>query len=129
MAKPTAEIIDYARQLKELGVEKPPEVGDWASTSQPDSRVIVDIWLTKNKPCLEFHGYVKMYDDYVVIPDLQWCLGWLKERRDDVILRPQNWGDNSSPWECKVMGLEVTYHTSSHTAVLKAMLEVAKEGK
>ena len=106
--------IDLAVRLEKLGVVKRLEVGDWA-----------------------FNGYLFLVDDKTIhlkkthkclaIPPLDWCLEWLK--KEESILRINA---VTSGWVC-ILGFDEdaadTWAINLHTAVLKAMLEVAKEGK
>ena len=102
--------IDLAVRLEKLGVVKRLEVGDWA-----------------------FNGYLFLVDDKTIhlkktheclaIPPLDWCLERLREKDPSIsiVAVAQGW---------VVMGESIYVSgDTARDAALKAMLEVAKEGK
>ena len=114
MSKPNKEQIDYARQLKELGVEKPPEVGDWYI---PGGEGHEYCWL------VEYTGEVAENPKNLIIPPLDWCLERLREKDPSISIVAVTQG-----WVVMGESIYVSGDTA-RDAALKAMLEVAKEGE
>ena len=126
--KPTHEIIELVKQLRKLKIKKEPEVGDWA-TSQAGSKN--KTWLLNNDEKAR-RAKTGGYMPYVVIPSLEWCLGWLREK----MCKPILWDDGSGKWMIDTSfstgfprGCRSFSADNPHLAALKAMIEVTKAEK
>ena len=120
MSKPTKEIIEASSKLHDLGVKKEPEVGDWKLYHG-------EAFLIEGA----FHIESAIRDEHVVIPPLEWCLGWLEDLA--LFNRIELRSSEKNGWWCKLrnefMALISTNHADKHLVVLKAMLAVAKAKK
>ena len=110
--KPNKEIIDLARQLHNLGVKKEPEEGDWYT--------MFDSGITHMASPVNL-GLIVKYRHFI-IPPLEWCLEWLRERMEAITLS----GTNGKEGWLMLSSGELGWCNSDdpHVAVLKAMVEV-----
>uniref|UniRef100_A0A6H1ZIB8 Uncharacterized protein n=1 Tax=viral metagenome TaxID=1070528 RepID=A0A6H1ZIB8_9ZZZZ len=129
--KPTQEIINLARQLHGLGVDKELEVGDrYFFGKYPDESYI--LW---------GGSYCDMSGEYIpnaiVIPPLEWCLEWFRENGWTwylMIADEDDDDDGIKKGECGISVWNNNIHAtdtmmsfinkSPYLAVLKAMVEV-----
>lgn len=121
--KPTQEIVELARKLKELGYDKKHDYGDFVSTEHGVC-VVSEAYKILERDGLEVTlpgGWTKDAVEVIPIPSLEQALDWLSGKFEalEVWVNTKNYR-----WYCRWKNEHFTWGKTPHEACLKAMIKV-----